>query len=132
MLVVALFTCTGWRFVCLCLPGSPPDGATADLSDGAQYSLLQTVVEACQKKRQCKFQTSPKTFGGDPCPGVRKYVEVAYKCRPCEYCLVLVTCGIVCRKIRILAVVCVGVRNVVFELKNECHPVNTNINLNNI
>nr|XP_023011864.1 protein eva-1-like [Leptinotarsa decemlineata] len=50
-----------------------------------RYSLLQTVVEACQKKRQCKFQTSPKTFGGDPCPGVRKYVEVAYKCRPYEF-----------------------------------------------
>ncbi|KAG5884365.1 hypothetical protein JTB14_003313 [Gonioctena quinquepunctata] len=47
-------------------------------------SAIQTVVEACQKKRQCKFQTSPKTFGGDPCPGVRKYVEVAYKCRPCH------------------------------------------------
>lgn len=42
-------------------------------------------MEACQKKRQCKFKTSPKTFGGDPCPGVRKYVEVAYKCRPCKY-----------------------------------------------
>ncbi|XP_068916209.1 uncharacterized protein [Tenebrio molitor] len=50
-----------------------------------RYSLLQTVVEACQKKRQCKFKTSPKTFGGDPCPGVRKYVEVAYKCRPYEF-----------------------------------------------
>ncbi|XP_021933055.1 uncharacterized protein LOC110836293 isoform X2 [Zootermopsis nevadensis] len=48
-------------------------------------TALQTVVEACQKKRQCKFQTSPKTFGGDPCPGVRKYVEVAYKCRPYEF-----------------------------------------------
>ncbi|XP_044765402.1 protein eva-1 isoform X1 [Coccinella septempunctata] len=50
-----------------------------------QYSLLQTVVEACQKKRQCKFRTSPNTFGGDPCPGVPKYVEVAYKCRPYEF-----------------------------------------------
>ncbi|KAL1138843.1 hypothetical protein AAG570_008905 [Ranatra chinensis] len=50
-----------------------------------QYSLLQTVVEACQKKRACKFHTSPKSFGGDPCPGVRKYVEVAYKCRPYEF-----------------------------------------------
>ncbi|CAH0562629.1 unnamed protein product [Brassicogethes aeneus] len=38
-----------------------------------------------RKKRQCKFQTNPKTFGGDPCPGVRKYVEVAYKCRPYEF-----------------------------------------------
>ncbi|XP_041788679.1 protein eva-1-like isoform X1 [Anopheles merus] len=50
-----------------------------------QYSLLQTVVEACQKKRHCKFLASPKTFGGDPCPGQRKFVEVAYKCRPYEF-----------------------------------------------
>uniref|UniRef100_A0A182ITI4 SUEL-type lectin domain-containing protein n=1 Tax=Anopheles atroparvus TaxID=41427 RepID=A0A182ITI4_ANOAO len=49
------------------------------------YSLLQTVVEACQKKRHCKFLASPKTFGGDPCPGQRKFVEVAYKCRPYEF-----------------------------------------------
>ncbi|XP_046671379.1 protein eva-1-like [Homalodisca vitripennis] len=48
-------------------------------------NALQTVVEACQKKRQCKFQTSPKTFGGDPCPGTRKYVEIAFKCRPNEF-----------------------------------------------
>ncbi|XP_022915138.1 protein eva-1 homolog C isoform X4 [Onthophagus taurus] len=50
-----------------------------------QYSLLQTVVEACQKKRQCKIDTSPETFGGDPCPGMQKYVEIAYKCRPYEF-----------------------------------------------
>ncbi|KAM3964394.1 uncharacterized protein ACR2FA_001372 [Aphomia sociella] len=50
-----------------------------------QYSLLQTVVEACQKKRQCKFHTSPKTFGMDPCPRSRRFVEVAYKCRPYEF-----------------------------------------------
>ncbi|XP_076261457.1 uncharacterized protein LOC143197137 isoform X2 [Rhynchophorus ferrugineus] len=48
-------------------------------------NTIQTVVEACQKKRQCKFQTSPTTFGGDPCPGIPKYVEVAYKCRPYEF-----------------------------------------------
>ncbi|XP_052119462.1 protein eva-1 homolog C-like [Frankliniella occidentalis] len=53
-------------------------------SEQLQYSLLQTVVEACQKKRLCQFQTSPRTFGNDPCPGVRKWVEVAYKCRPCK------------------------------------------------
>ncbi|XP_011350322.1 protein eva-1 isoform X2 [Ooceraea biroi] len=46
---------------------------------------LQTVVEVCQKKRQCKFNTSPETFQGDPCPGLRKYIEVAYKCRPYEF-----------------------------------------------
>ncbi|KOX70705.1 hypothetical protein WN51_02129 [Melipona quadrifasciata] len=41
-----------------------------------------TVVDVCHKKRQCKFNTSPKTFQGDPCPGLPKYIEVAYQCRP--------------------------------------------------
>ncbi|CAO1402634.1 unnamed protein product [Diamesa tonsa] len=49
------------------------------------YSLLQTVVEACQKKRHCKFLSSPKTLQGDPCPTVRKIVEISYKCRPYEF-----------------------------------------------
>ncbi|BES93809.1 Galactose Hypothetical protein lectin domain [Nesidiocoris tenuis] len=74
----------------LCPPPPPPhvpgggDGV-CDPPSSLQYSLLQTVVEACQKKRSCKFQTSTKSFGGDPCPGVQKYVIVAYKCRPYEF-----------------------------------------------
>ncbi|KAK2584565.1 hypothetical protein KPH14_006933 [Odynerus spinipes] len=58
---------------------------TCLLPNALQYSLLQTVVEMCQKKRQCKFNTSPQTFQGDPCPGLAKYVEVAYKCSPYEF-----------------------------------------------
>ncbi|CAH0579134.1 unnamed protein product [Chrysodeixis includens] len=50
-----------------------------------QYSLLQTVVEACQKKPQCKFSTLPMPGLVDPCPMQSKYVEVAYKCRPYEF-----------------------------------------------
>nr|XP_012215151.1 PREDICTED: uncharacterized protein LOC105667745 isoform X2 [Linepithema humile] len=50
-----------------------------------QHSMLQMVVGVCQKKRQCKFNTNPKTFQGDPCPGLKKYIEVAYKCRPYEF-----------------------------------------------
>lgn len=50
-----------------------------------QYSLLQTASETCQKKRHCKFTASARAFGGDPCPGVKKFVEVAFKCRPCKY-----------------------------------------------
>lgn len=50
-----------------------------------QYSLLQTAIEACQKRTQCKFYPEPKSFGGNPCPGIRKIVEYAYKCRPCKY-----------------------------------------------
>ncbi|XP_043863229.1 uncharacterized protein LOC6573099 isoform X1 [Drosophila mojavensis] len=76
-----------------------------------QYSLLQTVVEACQKKKHCKFHGSPQFYGlgasgvgdssgtssyhsstassnaisSDPCPKRRKIVEIAYKCRPYEF-----------------------------------------------
>lgn len=53
--------------------------------DYFQYSLLQTASETCQKKRHCKFTASARAFGGDPCPGVKKFVEVAFKCRPCKY-----------------------------------------------
>ncbi|XP_039490967.1 uncharacterized protein LOC120451377 isoform X2 [Drosophila santomea] len=76
-----------------------------------QYSLLQTVVEACQKKKHCKFHGSLQFYGqgssgvgdssgtssyhistasssaisSDPCPKRKKIVEVAYKCRPYEF-----------------------------------------------
>ncbi|XP_059483960.1 uncharacterized protein LOC132201642 isoform X2 [Neocloeon triangulifer] len=77
---------------CLCKNGqcvatsSPADSnALCVWPHALQYSLLQTVVEACQKKRNCKFHTSPKSYGGDPCPSSRKAVKVAYKCRPYEF-----------------------------------------------
>ncbi|XP_029714116.2 protein eva-1 homolog C-like [Aedes albopictus] len=50
-----------------------------------QYSILQIVVEACQKKRKCSFRASPKVFDSIPCPGIHKLVEVSHKCRPFEF-----------------------------------------------
>lgn len=59
-----------------------------------QHALLQTVVEACMKKRHCKFTTTPGTSKetavvvppSPSCPGQPpKFVEVAYKCRPLEF-----------------------------------------------
>ncbi|XP_067616065.1 uncharacterized protein [Eurosta solidaginis] len=60
-----------------------------------QYSLLQTVVEACQKKKHCKFQGASHDYrfpdhnatvvNTDSCNNRRKVVEVAYKCRPYEF-----------------------------------------------
>ncbi|XP_063618877.1 protein eva-1 homolog C-like isoform X2 [Cydia splendana] len=50
-----------------------------------QYSLLQTVVEACQKKKNCQFSTALMAGAPDPCPMARKFVRVAYKCRPYEF-----------------------------------------------
>lgn len=49
-----------------------------------QYALLQIVVEACQKKRHCKFLASSRTMNTDPCPETTKFIEIAYKCRPCK------------------------------------------------
>lgn len=55
----------------------------------AQYSLLQNVVETCQKKSHCKFQSTANKHDADPCPDKQKFVEVAYKCRPCKYIILL-------------------------------------------
>ncbi|XP_070510341.1 protein eva-1 isoform X1 [Cardiocondyla obscurior] len=67
------------------IAGDKPTNHTCIWPQSVQHSLLQMVVGVCQKKRQCKFNTNPKTFQGDPCPGLRKYIEVAYKCRPYEF-----------------------------------------------
>nr|XP_027215491.1 uncharacterized protein LOC113808313 [Penaeus vannamei] len=48
-----------------------------------RYNTLQRVVGECHHKNQCRIQVSPETFSDhDPCPEIRKYIEVAYKCRP--------------------------------------------------
>jgi len=46
---------------------------------------VRTVEELCQSKQSCSILTGVTAFGlniFDPCPGVRKYAEVAYKCQP--------------------------------------------------
>ncbi|XP_043279392.1 protein eva-1 isoform X2 [Venturia canescens] len=72
-----------------CSTAKPPQASqineTCLLSKTLQYSLLQIVVSICQHQRNCKFNTSPETFQADPCPGLPKYIEVAYKCRPYEF-----------------------------------------------
>ncbi|EDS35314.1 conserved hypothetical protein [Culex quinquefasciatus] len=50
-----------------------------------EYSILQIVVEACQKKRKCTVRATPKAFDTAPCPGIHKLVEVSHKCRPFEF-----------------------------------------------
>ncbi|KAI8522215.1 hypothetical protein Bbelb_019690 [Branchiostoma belcheri] len=41
---------------------------------------LAVVRAACQGKRQCSVTASSSVFGGDPCYGVQKYLEVSYRC----------------------------------------------------
>jgi hypothetical protein len=52
---------------------------------------LKIVEEKCHGQEACQMVTAPEVFGsnglpsypgGDPCPRARKYVEVAYKCKP--------------------------------------------------
>ncbi|GFY49963.1 SUEL-type lectin domain-containing protein [Trichonephila inaurata madagascariensis] len=69
----------------LCPPEGVTDGDLSMLNDTTNClstHALRTVEESCRDQRICNVKTSPQTFGYDPCPGVRKYAEVAYKCRP--------------------------------------------------
>ena len=40
----------------------------------------ELIKEWCDGKRQCEIDPSNHAFGGDPCPGFPKYVEVLYSC----------------------------------------------------
>ncbi|CAL4096325.1 unnamed protein product, partial [Meganyctiphanes norvegica] len=61
---------------------SPDPKANCNYDDN-NYKILQTVISACHHRNYCNIQVSPETFSTqDPCPTTRKYIEVAYKCRP--------------------------------------------------
>ena len=49
---------------------------------------IRTVEERCHSKESCSVAASPETLARglrDPCPTVRKYVEVLYKCKPASF-----------------------------------------------
>ena len=49
---------------------------------------IRTVEERCHSKESCSVTASPETLARglrDPCPTVRKYVEVLYKCKPASF-----------------------------------------------
>ncbi|GIY62568.1 protein eva-1 C [Caerostris extrusa] len=60
-----------------------PDRSTAFFSTACGSSkALQVVHDRCHKQRACRLYISKDTFRDDPCPDVRKFIEVMYKCRP--------------------------------------------------
>ncbi|CAH1402858.1 unnamed protein product [Nezara viridula] len=79
----------------------PGASTTCQLPSSLQYSLLQTAVEKCQKKKFCKLEPPIQGFNTDPCPGLPKHLHVHYTCRPyefrsktaCENELVQLQCG---------------------------------------
>jgi hypothetical protein len=50
---------------------------------------LKHIEAKCHGQELCSMITAPEVFGAtalpDPCPGYRKYVEVAFKCRPTQF-----------------------------------------------
>ena len=51
---------------------------------------LKHIEEKCHDQEICSMVVAPEVFGGgeggnDPCPHLRKYVEVAYKCKPTQF-----------------------------------------------
>ena len=43
-------------------------------------SSLQFVLNKCSGKTECHLQPSNSVFGGDPCGGTYKYLQVKYRC----------------------------------------------------
>ncbi|KAH9381043.1 hypothetical protein HPB48_008257 [Haemaphysalis longicornis] len=66
----------------------PPDEGALDYNGSAECmakEALKVVEAACREKEECTVKTNSKSFMVDPCPGVHKYAEVAYKCRPTTF-----------------------------------------------
>ncbi|XP_053641006.2 protein eva-1 isoform X1 [Cherax quadricarinatus] len=81
-----------------CPPTVPPSPHQQQLTTGCEYSheinykTLKLVIMKCQHKKKCQIDVVPHTFSDiDPCPDIRKYIEVAYKCRP-ETFISKITC----------------------------------------
>ena len=43
-------------------------------------SSFVTVTRICANKAKCKIWATDHAFGGDPCPGTFKYLDVIYGC----------------------------------------------------
>ncbi|XP_053561947.1 protein eva-1 homolog C isoform X2 [Bombina bombina] len=48
-------------------------------------TAFQKVLDECQNIRSCQLPVNSRVFGPDPCPGITKYLQVSYKCKPTEY-----------------------------------------------
>ncbi|XP_033635009.1 protein eva-1 homolog C-like [Asterias rubens] len=45
----------------------------------------QIIQNMCESRQLCKISVSSDLFGGDPCPGTNKYLDVTYKCKPSTF-----------------------------------------------
>ena len=45
------------------------------------------VMFRCNNARDCEIRAASDNFGGDPCPGTGKYLEVYFGCFPGKFIL---------------------------------------------
>ena len=56
-----------------------PYNANSNTNCKADNSL-SIVKAACDGENSCSVQVNSNTFGGDPCGGIYKYLEIKYVC----------------------------------------------------
>ena len=56
--------------------------------------MFISVMFRCNNARDCKIRAESDNFGGDPCPGTGKYLEVYFGCFPGKFFNLL--CFIIC------------------------------------
>ncbi|XP_054715684.1 protein eva-1 homolog C-like [Uloborus diversus] len=49
------------------------------------HNVRENLQSSCREKQECQLEISPKLLKEDPCPGVQRYLDVAYKCRPNKF-----------------------------------------------
>ncbi|CAJ0944578.1 unnamed protein product, partial [Mesorhabditis belari] len=71
-------------------PLSPTPSSSSSLLHS--HSLTCDVIHAkaklsefCDKRRKCTIVVQASTFEEDPCPGIGKYLQMSYKCRPVSF-----------------------------------------------
>lgn len=50
--------------------------------------MFISVMFRCNNVRDCEIRAESDNFGGDPCPGTGKYLEVYFGCFPGKFFLI--------------------------------------------
>lgn len=59
--------------------------ALQDIARCSGQDIRQSLQAMCREKQECRFEVSPKFLKEDKCPGVQRYLDIAYKCRPNKF-----------------------------------------------
>ena len=60
--------------------------------------MFISVMFRCNNARDCEIRAASDNFGGDPCPGTGKYLEVYFGCFPGKFyllCFIIICSSLV-------------------------------------